>query len=179
MVDEARQQNDLLKFAADNMRFYGDMRFKQLTLFSVVTAFLLNAAVSKDALVLLGGHKNLTPISLLGILFTAVLWVMEVASTLYGVRYLAPVVKALDTLEVDQDGKVCRHWTHLNASNAVIFLYVGSYTIWWFMWKAAGKMTCPGYVAWIVFGLAGLFLVVFTAREYWQLWKHSASKWKW
>lgn len=179
MGDEAHGRNDSLKFAAENLRFYGDMRFKQLTLFSIVTAFLLNAAVSKDAQQLLATHRNLTSLSVAGMLFTAVLWIMEVASTLYGVRYLRPVRDELDRLEEQQESeKVIRHWTLLNATNAVVFAYFASYVFWWWMWKAAGKMTCAGYVGWVLFGLAGLFLVLFTGREYCQLWKFSWSKWK-
>jgi hypothetical protein len=65
---------EMYKQACENSRFYGDMRFKQLTLFGVICGLLLNAL--KDASV---PNKILT-IAAIGMIATTVIWIMEVRS---------------------------------------------------------------------------------------------------
>ncbi len=43
------QNDERYKQTCEDMRFYGDMRFKQLTLWSVGIGFLLNTLYGKDA----------------------------------------------------------------------------------------------------------------------------------
>src|ERR1051325_7072300 len=80
---EEEWPKDLYKQMCDEHRFYGDMRFKQLSLYGVVTALLVNAMNSKDVASAAISAKAICVIALLS---TSVLWVMEVRSSLYGYR---------------------------------------------------------------------------------------------
>src|SRR6476469_9385837 len=114
-VSEEELSKDLYKQVCDEHRFYGDMRFKQLSLYGVITALLVNAMNSKDVATAAISAK---PICVIALLSTSVLWVMEVRSSLYGYR----CQRAKDQFETnassgsgiltDQPGF---HWTLLNA----------------------------------------------------------------
>lgn len=69
MNDDAR-----LSQLAENMRFYGDMRFKQLTLFM--------AAMTAVAGGITEASQYRWWIALAGMCIAAVMWVMEVRSTI-------------------------------------------------------------------------------------------------
>jgi len=183
MPDEGNLEVEILRQTYEDHRFYGDLRFKQLTLFALFTGVLVNAAVSDRGVRLLSGHDNRTLFSLIGMLFTAVFWVMEVRSTIWGLRH-RPKKGAWASGSGASSGAtptpgVTFHWTLLNATNGVPIMYIAAYGLWWWVWNAAGQMTCPGWVAWIGFAAVGFVLFVFTAREYWQIWKDAISKWQW
>ena len=142
----------------ENMRFYGEMRFKQLTLLMAgMTA--AGAGVAQYPLLKV-------PLAFAGMLFTSVMWVMEVRSTLYGVahREAAPQLWPCPSA-------VRFRW--LNATNAVLFLHMAFYAFW--LW--CGALWHPSCLLLILgIGLAVL-LLVFSIANYWPLWKwHGARK---
>jgi hypothetical protein len=162
MADTGLLPGDRYKQTCEDHRFYGDMRFKQLSLFAIVTGLLLNGAISKDSPLLFTGHSNKTPLSFAGIVFTTVLWVMEVRSTTHGFR----IRRQKENLE----GGPRVEWAWLSATNAVLPLYAASYFFWFFIWKYAGPMTKSGLLAWLFFALWGIVLVIYSEEQYRKMW---------
>jgi hypothetical protein len=74
MNEEIKLSDTMLSQLAENMRFYGDMRFRQLTLFM--------AAMTAVAGGIVGSIQYRWWIALGGLCITAVIWVMEVRSTI-------------------------------------------------------------------------------------------------
>src|SRR5438045_1284260 len=69
---------------AENLRFYGNARFQQLTLFmgglSVITAGIVHERATNE---FMAGLSLRAVLAIFGMLFTAVIWVMEVRCTIY------------------------------------------------------------------------------------------------
>ena len=147
------------------LRFYGEMRFKQLTVF-LAWLTLAGAGVVHFGAQEFVGSQSLRAILALATMFvTGVVWVMEVRSTMYWVtiRSEAPEV-----------------WPHtkkaflpaINATNAVFFLYLVNYGFWcWcaFKWNV-------NFWIFVVFALIGFVIFLFTIVNYWRCWKLSADK---
>lgn len=134
---------------AENMRFYGDMRFKQLSLFL--------AAMTAAG----GGIAQLSAyrwwIALAALYVTAVLWVMETRSSLYGI---ANGKAAAGFWPRPQ--RMLFPW--LSATLVVFFLYVGFYAFWlrciW-AWYRCSFTFCVGSVV-------GLLLFMYSCVNYWR-----------
>ena len=156
MADE----DSRLKQIGDNLRFYGDMRFKQLTLFSgAMAAFGTGIARDSGTMLTLGISFRFA-IAIAGLLFTTVIWVMEVRSSAYwaAMRGQASSIwpRPLDT-----------HWRLLNATNAVVLFYAASFCFW--LKCGASWSYHPGWV--LVIGcLMLLMMILFTVSHYKHLW---------
>lgn len=161
-------QSEVYKQRSDDHRFYGDMRFKQLTLWSGATALLINAGFSDKGALSLAQHPAIVP--LFGALLTMVFWIMEVRSTVQGVEALEAIRGYWDLLP--NAGKT--HWTFINHTNATLLLYFGSFLIW-------GRVL-DSSLHWISVRLTlvgtGTLLLIYTSREYFELWKYAAKNWK-
>lgn len=174
-VDELSK--DLYKQVCDEHRFYGDMRFKQLSLYGVVTALLVNAINSKEAA---RAAISVSAICVMAVVSTSVLWIMEVRSSSYGYR----CQKRRDQFEISRQSAsgasfppVEFHWTLVNATNTVLLLYVCSYLFWLWQWWVAVHHEAPirGLLLVLGFGI----LIAFSAREYWERWCEHRSHWRW
>ena len=75
---------DLYKQVCDDHRFYGDIRFKHLTLWFGATALLANATLSGTTGAFLTQHGFVGPF--IGASLAAVFLIMEVSATLHGVE---------------------------------------------------------------------------------------------
>jgi hypothetical protein len=161
---------EVYKQSCEDFRFYGDMRFKQLTLWSVGMGFLLNAMYGKDAALLSVLHRGIW--CAVSFFWTAAIWVMEVRSTVHGVRRLEYKTKVEGGGETGLSNK----WTLLNASFAIALLYAASGVAW-----SVQLLTIWGacVATFWVMAVAFALLVAFTAREYLPLWKHAIDKWRW
>lgn len=158
---------EVYKQACEDLRFYGDMRFKQLTLWSVGMGFVLNVLYGKEAAAQL-------PVRQRGMWFvaaffwTAVIWVMEVRSSVHGVHRM----EFKNRLE--KRGSPAK-WTLLNATNSIALLYAGSCLIWAVqLVDSWGTRVVSIYVVAFVFVL----LFAFTLREYWDMLSHAIDKWR-
>jgi hypothetical protein len=157
---------------AENMRFYADMRFKQLTLF-VAWLTIAGAGVSQFGVnvfaeqtfnnirvpLFIEGISVRIVIALSAVLFTAVMWVMEVRSTLNWVAHRQIVPDLWPRWE-------SKWFRCVNATNAVLLLYVFVYFFWlWcaYAWQVFYLLTIAGIVL-------GLFLLLFSVTSYWPLW---------
>ena len=159
MTDDDLKRNQL----AQNMRFYGDMRFKQLTLFMGAMTLLGAGAVQYPSATLFGSYGVRGVLALAGMLFTGVMWVMEIRSTL---AFYAARAQASDLWP-----RVGQKWLGLTATNAVLFLHFAFY--WFWFWCAAHwNVRC---VALSVSGVLGVILVVFSVKSYWPSWTYKDS----
>jgi hypothetical protein len=133
---------------AETYRFYGDMRFKQLTLFMAA----MTAAI--------GGVRQFPEdrwwIGLAGLLFTAVMWIMEVRST----------VNAIETHDAVRElfPRQRKFWPLLNASYAVLLLHIAFYVFWLLRIRA----WCPECISFYIGTAIGLVLLVFSSVNYWR-----------
>jgi hypothetical protein len=162
------RESEKYKQLADDHRFFSDMRFKQLTLWSGATALLLNAAFSDKSSLSLALHPFVIPF--FGLVFTGAFWVMEVRSTLQGIDAL----EKMKTYPQWTGENSLQHWTLINRTHATLVLYLLSYTLW------ARQTLCatpPKWGAVSVIG-AGVILIIFTIREYLHLWVDACKKWK-
>ena len=157
---------EIYKQNCEDLRFYGDMRFKQLTLWSVGMGFVLNLLSGKESTILTLHQKELWYLA--AFFWTSVIWVMEVRSSVHGVRRMR--VKGRQEGEVDPE--VVNKWTLFNATNVVALLY------------AASSLACVvqlermrGPCAITFWGPTAvlLLLMAFTFREYWPLLKHAVA----
>ncbi len=175
---------ELYKQSCEDHRFYGDMRFKQLTLWSVGIGFVLNVMHGKEASVMTAGQKGIWYVA--AFFWTAVIWVMEVRSSVHGVR----AMRLKDTQEnriadgstsdASSEAKarsrdIPNKWTLLNATNAVGLLYALSALLGLlYLRRAWGISTMTFWIEVFVF----ILLVAFTIREYWELWQDAVKKWR-
>ena len=110
------QLPDKSKELVANMRFYGDMRFKQLTLFMAWLTISVGGVAQFGETQIVNGTQLKGVIAVASMLFTAVLWIMEVRSSLYWVAHREEVRDLWPS-----PGNLRLGW--LNATNSVFLLY--------------------------------------------------------
>jgi len=161
---------EVYKQNCEDHRFYGDMRFKQLTLWSVGIGFLLNTLYGKDASTLSVFHRGVWCAA--AFFWTAVIWVMEVRSTVHGLRR----IEYRAGIEGAPEGRYSNKWTLLSASSAIALLYAASCVVW-----SVQLLTIWGASAITFWVTAAAFalLAAFTVREYLPMWEHAIEKWQW
>jgi len=138
---------------AENMRFYGDMRFKQLTLFMAAMTAVAGGVVESS--------QYRWWIALGGLCITAVMWVMEIRSTIN----FDAVHKCAPELWPRAQSKLFR-W--LTASLAVLLLYIAFYAFW----LSCMRKWCPACCIPFYSGLTiGFALLLFSIANYPPLWK--------
>jgi hypothetical protein len=132
---------------AENHRFFGDMRFKQLTLFM--------AAMSAAG----AGVVQFTAIRwwiALGALFvTGVMWVVEVRATLAGIAAHNAIPELFPSRKI--------FWPWINSSWAVLLLHIGFYVLWLACIRAWGPSARVSFCIGI---LVGLVLLIFSIVNY-------------
>ena len=153
MTDEQINSSEL----SANMRFYGEMRFKQIT--------LLMAGMTAAGAGAIQFAPERGPIAITAAVFAGVMWVMEVRSTLYWAAFREKVPEDL------KPSPEAAFWPWLNATNVVLALHVFFVGFW--IWVASTKysalLTClPG-------GIILLALAIFTGKNYWPLWTHKKA----
>ncbi len=139
----------------ENLRFYGDMRFKQLTLLMVWLTLAGAAALEPDTIELAPSVPVRTVIACISMLFTSVLWVMEVRATLYWSAHRARAAEVCPRPET----RFCKLIT---ATNVVVLLYAGVYALWLWLGFAWGlSLGCA-----VAFAFLWLTLMVFSVANY-------------
>ena len=121
--DQPSLIQEMYKQASEDRRFYGDMRFKQLTLFGILSALLLNTLNSQMPLV------SSTKISIIGMASTALLWIMEIRSSIFA-QAARKLKGSLEPSGIRNEGEFVHHWTFLNATNAVLVFYAAAFVSW-------------------------------------------------
>lgn len=143
-----------------NMRFYGEMRFKQLALFLAwLTIAGTGVSQSGEKNILDGATLQLV-ISFASMLVTAIIWIMEISSTKYWVAHKISLTDKWPESNIT--------WKQLNATNATVLLYLFNYVFWLYAsYKWNGNC-----VFLTIFGIVFLLLFVKTTLNYLPLWKH-------
>ena len=119
---------DEYKEINSNVRFYGNMRFAQLTLFSALTAALLTI-VFKTQPELSESLKMAFEIG--GIVSTIVIWIMEERSTGYGTKFILRIQELEKLLNFNQwQGRKIGTKAIFSATNAVRLLYFAVGVFW-------------------------------------------------
>ena len=145
---------------AQNMRLYVDLRFKQLTLLIAWIA-IIGAGISHfDDKIIVSDFELKLLLAIASMLITAVLWIMEIRSTLYWVAHRNSFP---DLWPKPENAKI--KW--INASNAVLILYISIYFFWFRCTLQWGKSP----VEKIVGGVVGISLLILSVINYWPLWK--------
>lgn len=176
---------ELYKQACDDHRFYADMRFKQLSLFGVVSGLLLNTLNKANT------PQMIATVSSVGMIVTNVIWIMEVRSSIYA--QIARSRKHSFELEFStqepQRGGLTQgkpatiselelKWTHFNATNAVLVLYMISYFSWLILFFSQANSTALRAFGSLL-GFLFSILVAFSIRQYGSLLRHGQKTWKW
>jgi hypothetical protein len=145
----------------ENMRFYGDMRFKQLTLL-LTGLTLAGAGVAQYSdKPFVGSLDVRSALAVVSMVFTSVMWILEVRSTLY---FVAALQLAPDLWPCPLAVRLS--W--LNATNGVLVLHLFIYLGWyWCAWQ-----WYPSCFVRVAFGVLGLLLLLFSILNYVPLWKH-------
>ncbi len=153
-MDPAEIQLEIEKELVENVRFYGDMRFKQLTLLSVGIGAAFSGLATDPEKIIVGSIKFALGMPLLALIFVAVLWVMEVRSTVYCflnqnmTKRLWPVPKG--------------RMSAFRATYAVLALHVVLYLGWMYIgWDA---MNDWWRLVWVLLFIG---LLVFSFANYW------------
>ena len=102
-------------------------------------------------------------VAVFALFFSAVMWIMEVRSTLY---WVATRERVPDLWPRPLYGSM--QW--VNSTNALLLLHVLVYFGWlWLTYEL--EHSC-----WLLIGLGiGAFLIFFSFRSYWPLWSHKES----
>ena len=137
------------------MKFYGEARFKQLTIFITWMTLLLGGLLQFADKPIASTIQLLTVVPVAAMLVTAVFWVLEVRATLYFRANRDRFPELWPSLPRDR-------WSFLNASNAIFLLYYASYSSWL---SAAVILGSPAYV-WIPAGCLGTLVAVFGIANY-------------
>lgn len=109
---------------SENMRFYGNMRFAQLTLFFVATGALLNAVASHNF------RWPLQPlVGLGGLIIVVAFAVLEHASVRYWLHHRMRAVEIEEALDFWQY-RNRPHKSVFNGTNAVRLLFYATAAMW-------------------------------------------------
>ncbi len=143
------------KSIADNMRFYGDARFKQLTLFLTWMTLLAGGFFQFGDKQFAVDMGLLYAIPTYSMLVICLFWILEVRSTLYWRAHRDRSPDLWPSPPKDS-------WRALNASNAILWLYLTTYIAWYAL---AVKLKFP---VWCLVALALLcvFIFLFGWRTY-------------
>jgi hypothetical protein len=151
MTDDVRRTQ-----LAENMRFYADMRFKQLTL------FLAGLTLAAGGVAQYGTHQLVRAITIqqavavAAALLTAVMWVMELRASIYWRVHREEVPDLWPRPKGDP-------FALLNATNSLLVLHLTIYSFW--LW--AGHWW--GVSDWLIYPLValGVLLLTFSATCSW------------
>ncbi len=120
-IDEYKELNN-------NIRFYGNMRFAQLTLFTAITAALLTIVFTIEPKLL---EPTRTVVKVGGMLATFVFWRMEERSTGYGLHFHKRIIELEKPLGYKGwTGRKMGNATIFSATNAVRLLYLCIFVFW-------------------------------------------------
>jgi hypothetical protein len=143
------------KSIADNLRFYADARFKQLTIFITWMTLLIGGLLqlSDKPVAVILGLTSVIPIAAL--LITSVFWIMEIRATLYWRTHRDQSPDLWPA--IPRDG-----WRHLNATNGIFALYLSSYCAWV---AAFIKLSASCWISALAV-MVGIVIFIFGVVEY-------------
>lgn len=161
MEDESRKTQ-----LVENMRFFGNLRFQQLTLLTAVLT-LVGAGIaqfSEKQIQITDAISLRTALGMFALAVTGVIWIMEVRATTHWVahRELVP-----DWWPRHRS----RGFGWISSTNALLLLLAAIYGFWLYcvwQWKVQQWIVVGFTVGWVI-------LIVFSVVEYWGLWFHGTT----
>jgi hypothetical protein len=137
-----------------NMRFYGELRLKQFTLFLTWLTIVGVAIVQGGERIIILETSLKLMLAFASMLVCGILWIMEISSTLYWKVHREKCVEKWPKPKIKM--------AFINATNAVLILYI---------WNYAFGLVCSyswggKYYLSILFGLFGILLLVFSMINY-------------
>jgi hypothetical protein len=161
-----KNNEDHLTRMSETMRLYGDMRFKQLTLFLAWLALAGAGVVYSPNDNFIGSLSLRAIVSIGSMAVTATLWVMEVKSSLYWAAIRDEFPKLWP-----RPKRVFLPF--LSATNMVFVFYCLNYVFWWwcsFRWDINVPIL-------VIFGIIGCLILAFSVTNYWRtLWFHKENQ---
>ncbi len=151
---------------AENHRFYGDMRFKQLTLFM--------AAMTAAAAGVIQAPNTRWWIAISALFVTAVMWVIEVRASLNGIVAREAIPQLFPRTRE-------WFWPWINTTWAVLSLHVGFYILWLAcirIWRTPDVPALRDVTFWIAVTI-GSMLLIFSIVNYWRnrtFWLNSGER---
>jgi hypothetical protein len=163
---------EIYKQACEDHRFFGDMRFKQFTVFGVLNGLLLNVKVKESAI-----PVSFSMICIIAMAVTAAIWVMEVRASIYGSakRTIAGSIamKSRNAKNLLANPELKQHFAWLSATLVTVMVYTFSFWLWFYAWYHDEQHLHLFYWEIGLLFLGGAFLMIYTARQYARLWKTS------
>ena len=155
MSIEQLNDKDQRKLIADNLRFYADARFKQLSLFLAWITLLAGGLFQFGDKQLARDLNISSGLPIFAMLVTAVFWVLEIRASLFwrAHRDVAPDLWP----RPPSDG-----WSWLSSTNAVFVLYASIY----FVWLLLSIKLSPHPVFYLLPGLLGVTIFAFGVTSY-------------
>ena len=159
-----KQKNEQL---VETARFYGDMRFKQFTLFLAWLSIVGAGIVYGGEYVILCEIKLKLLLALASIIMTGIFWIMEISSSIYWVanreackdvwKLPSPKSKFIKTIN-----KI------ISTTNAMLILFIINYILW---------IVCAynwglNRVVFIVLIFIGLLIFLYSILNYIPLWRY-------
>lgn len=149
---------------AENMRFYADARFKQLTVWLAGMTLCAGGVAQFPADELVRGVSIRTSLALVAMLFTGAMWVLEVRAALYWVAH-----RETDPSVWPQRKVV---WPWINSTNATLLMFIGAYSGWFWLGHEWG-LSWPWL---LITGAIGVLLGLFSVLNYRTLWLHKGGR---
>jgi len=142
---------------AENMRFYADMRFKQLTLL-VAWLTLAGAGVAQyGEKQLVGSFCVRQVLAVSAVIFVGILWVMEIRASLYWRAHRGKAPELWPRPE--------NHFlSWVNATNALFLFHIVVYLFWLY----CAYMWCVGRFLLAILALIGAMIAFFGVYSYWR-----------
>jgi len=153
----------------ENMSFYGDMLFKQLTLLMGGVTVIGAGIAEYPNVNLFDSLCVRAALAMVGMLFTGAMWVMEISSSTYWVAHREEARTLLGTTPWPRPAK---RIPGLTATNAVLALH---FAFFWFWFWCATKWY-PRCLPLVLGVLFGILLAVFSVLNYWPLWTHREQR---
>lgn len=146
---------------AQNMRFYADARFKQLTLWLAAMTLFVTGLAKAPRDELASGVTIQTVIAVVAPMFTAVMWVLEMRAALYFAAHRSRAAHLWPSASV--------RWAWIGATNALLLMFAGSYAAWFALGVAVDL-----HLVWRLIVVAvGIVLLAFASLNYPALWRHT------
>ena len=157
---------DLEKELIQNMRFYGELRFKQLALYLAWITIAVAGISQYGSTIIFHNTPLKLLVSFASMFITFIIWTMEISSTLYWVVHREKQNSDKKWPKPDFKFKI------INSTNAIICFYTVNYLFWLFtafIWEGH-------FIFLIIYTILFIFQVINTGLNYWSLWSNKKTK---
>lgn len=163
------KDNNIIKNQiGQNMLFYGEMRFKQLTLLLAWLTIAGAGIAQFGPKIIIGSIQLRLLLAVSSMLVVSVLWLMEISSTLYWVANREAYPELWPSPPKTKPEKLVNI---LNATNAVLVFYIILYWFWFccaYQWGLSLIFTIIGIIL-------GVILFIYSIIRYIHIWTYKET----